>query len=122
MGSLLGMGGDSGGAGPIRTTSGGTIEIVPDSRLNALIIQASPTDLDTIENLLKVLDQRSSPEDVSTTAQPRLIPVFNASAESRSIPKGFSIMMRRQPEPCEVISSFPRFVMMAGYKFGATER
>ncbi len=82
MGTLLGGGGDSGGSGPLRTTSGGVIEIVPDSRLNALIIQASPTDLDTIESLLKVLDQRSSPEDVSTTAQPRLIPVFNASAES----------------------------------------
>ena len=50
------------------------------SRLNALIVHAKPADLDTIEQLLKVLDQRSGPEDVEAETQPRPIPVYNTEA------------------------------------------
>ncbi len=55
--------------------------IVPDTRLNALVVQANSTDLDTVEQLLKVLDQKSSPEDVLVLAKPQIIPVYNTSAE-----------------------------------------
>jgi hypothetical protein len=79
------LGGGAGGGEAARSTSargaGGPIEIVPDSRLNALIVQGSATDLDTIEQLLKVLDQPNSPTDVATVPKPRLIPVLNCSAD-----------------------------------------
>lgn len=74
MGSLL-LGGGSGSS--ISTAS---IDMVPDMRLNALVVRARPADLDTIEQLLKVLDQRSGPEDVEADSVPRIIPVYNTSA------------------------------------------
>lgn len=75
MGDLLLGGGSSGGG-----FSSGAVDIVPDSRLNALIVHAKSADLDTVEQLLKVLDQRTGPEDVEAEAQPRTIPVYNATA------------------------------------------
>ena len=59
---------------------GKTIDLVPDMRLNALVVRARPADLDTIEQLLKVLDQRTGPEEVEADAAPRIIPVYNTSA------------------------------------------
>lgn len=76
VGALLG-GGDSGTS--LRPT--GQIHITPDTRLNALIVQANPVDLDRIEELLKILDQRESPEDVLAAPKPRLIPVYNTQAQ-----------------------------------------
>ena len=57
VGSLLG----AGGSGTIQPS--GSIKITPDSRLNALIVQANDKDLDTIQELLDILDQKDSPED-----------------------------------------------------------
>ena len=76
LGSLLGLGGDGGSISPT-----GSMQITPDTRLNALIVQANPADLDTIEQLLKILDQKESPEDVLVRPKPKLIPVFNTQAE-----------------------------------------
>jgi len=76
MGDLL-LGGSGGAAGAFTSA---TVDIVPDARLNALIVHAKPADLDTIEQLLKVLDQRTGPEIVEAEAQPRLIPVYNTTA------------------------------------------
>ena len=78
FGSLLGLGG-SGGGGAISTS--GTVTLVADRRLNALVVQANAADLDIVEQLLEVIDQEASPEDVQTVAKPRLIPVFYTSAE-----------------------------------------
>ena len=50
------------------------MQIVPDVRLNALIVQGKPGDLDTIEQLLKVIDLPHSPEDVEVASKPRIIP------------------------------------------------
>lgn len=75
MGDLL-LGGSGGGGG----FTSANVDIVPDARLNALIVQAKPTDLDTIEQLLKVLDQRTGPESVEADGQPRSIPVYNTTA------------------------------------------
>ncbi len=80
MGDLL-FGGGGGEEAPTKLTGSGTISIVPDSRLNALFVQANPTDLDTMEQLLKVIDQSHSPEDVLLVRRPRLIPVNFTSAE-----------------------------------------
>jgi type II secretory pathway component GspD/PulD (secretin) len=77
MGDLL-LGGGSGGGGVFTSAN---VDIVPDARLNALIVHAKPADLDTIEQLLKVLDQRTGPEDVEAEAEARLIAVYNAPAQ-----------------------------------------
>jgi len=76
MGDLLLGGGGAAGGG----FSSATVDIVPDVRLNALVVRAKPADLDTVEQLLRVLDQRVGPEEVEADARPRLIPVYNTSA------------------------------------------
>jgi type II secretory pathway component GspD/PulD (secretin) len=70
---LLGGGGSSG------SFTSASVDVVPDARLNALIVHAKPADLDTVEQLLKILDQRTGPEDVVADGQPRAIPVYNTS-------------------------------------------
>ncbi|MCS7236724.1 MAG: hypothetical protein NZ899_00455 [Thermoguttaceae bacterium] len=67
-----------GGGGTI--TPSGTLRITPDTRLNALIVQATPTDLEIIEQLLQVLDQKESPEEVLAQPRPRVVPVRNMQA------------------------------------------
>lgn len=81
LGGLLGLGGgsSSGGAGPILTTTG-SVSIVADGRLNALIVQANAIDMLTIEMILEVIDREESPEDVRTTSKPQLIPVIYQNA------------------------------------------
>jgi type II secretory pathway component GspD/PulD (secretin) len=76
MGDLL-LGGGGATAGAFTSAN---VDIVPDARLNALVVHAKPNDLDTIEQLLKVLDQRTGPENVEAEAEPRLIPVYNTTA------------------------------------------
>ncbi|MBX7165140.1 MAG: hypothetical protein K1X74_02210 [Pirellulales bacterium] len=56
------------------------VTVVPDQRLNAIIVQASATELATIEELLKVLDTDEVP--ASAQAQrPRVLKVHDADAE-----------------------------------------
>ena len=75
VGSLLGMG----GGGTIAPS--GSVQIIPtDPRLNALIVRANPTDTETIRQLLEILDQSESPEEILAQPKPRLIPVYNTQA------------------------------------------
>ncbi len=53
--------------------------IVPDERMNAILVQANRTDRTTIENLLKVLDTDQVPETPEAN-RPRLIPIKNTDA------------------------------------------
>ena len=76
LGSLLGMGGGGGGS----ITPSGSMQITSDARLNALIVQALPTDLDMIEELLKILDQKEGPEDVLVRPKTKMIELYNTSA------------------------------------------
>jgi hypothetical protein len=76
IGSLLGLGG--GGGQSVATTS--AVTIMADARLNALLVKAAPEELELAEQLLEVIDQNNSPEEVATTAKPRLIPVLNMNA------------------------------------------
>src|SRR5690606_32018323 len=89
MGDLAGsmIGGSTGGlvssllnlgAGGAPLVSG-PVQIIPEARLNALIVEAGPADLDTIEMLLKILDQGELPE-TQVSPRPRLIPVMNTRA------------------------------------------
>jgi type II secretory pathway component GspD/PulD (secretin) len=77
MGDLL-LGG--GGAASTGGFTSSAVDIVPDVRLNALVVRAKPADLDTVEQLLRVLDQRVGPEEVLADLRPRLIPVLHTAA------------------------------------------
>ncbi len=57
MGSLLGMGG---GTGSLKAT--GSYSIVPEPRLNMLVVQANATDMQLIEQLLQIVDQHAVPK------------------------------------------------------------
>jgi type II secretory pathway component GspD/PulD (secretin) len=77
MGDLLLGGGGAASTGGFTSTA---VDIVPDVRLNALVVRAKPADLDTVEQLLRVLDQRVGPEEVEADLRPRLIPVQHTAA------------------------------------------
>ncbi len=85
MGDMLGglLGGLGGGGGAAASASG--VTIIPDIRLNALIIQASPRDFDNVELYLQVIDQPSGPEKVETSPSPRFIPVHNTTADAIAV-------------------------------------
>ena len=74
LGSLMNMSGGSGGG------SSGAPTMVPDGRLNAMIVYGRPSDLEVMEQLLRVIDQESSPEDVRLSPKPRFIPIENVGA------------------------------------------
>ncbi len=80
---LLGGGGGGGASSSSKSilTATGSVSIVPDMRLNALIVQANQVDLQMIELILEKVDRQESPEDVETTAKPALIPVIYQSAK-----------------------------------------
>ncbi len=92
---LLGMGGGSGDASTAKSvlTSTGSVNIVPDARLNALIIQANPIDLQMIELILEKIDIQESPEDIETVAKPALIPGDLSKCERRR--RGRQVGLRR---------------------------
>lgn len=71
----LGAGGTVG-----RLTPKGPVSITPDQRLNALLVQAAPSDIDMVERILQILDRPGSPEDVPAEPKPRLIPVVHMAA------------------------------------------
>ncbi len=105
VGGLLGLGG--GGSSGV-----GALDIVPDDRLNALVVKGKAADLETLEQLLRILDQPNSPEDVQVDARPRLIPVRNTSAQYvqtivqtvyRDRMKSGSGGEARQPSPEDII-------------------
>jgi type II secretory pathway component GspD/PulD (secretin) len=75
IGTMLGGGG--GGSSALS----GEASIVPDVRLNALVVQAPPAELRLIEQLLQVIDREAGPENVETGGKPRLIPVIYMPAQ-----------------------------------------
>ncbi len=87
LSGMLGFLGGGGGGGSGNTsaaksilTATGSVNIVPDMRLNALIVHANAIDLQMIELVLEKVDRQESPEDVEITAKPRLIPVIYQDA------------------------------------------
>ena len=76
LGSLMGIGG---GGGTI--TPSGTLRITPDTRLNALIVQANPIDLGLIEQLLEIIDQKGPPDEILAIPRAKLIPLVNTRAD-----------------------------------------
>ncbi len=83
LGGLLGLGGGGGGdssSSATVLTASGSVSIIPDARLNALIVQANSLDMRMIETVLEVIDREESPEDVRTISKPQLIPVIYQNA------------------------------------------
>jgi hypothetical protein len=77
LGSLLGLGENT----TPTTPPAKTFKITPEPRLNALIVQASPAEVAAVEQLLTVLDQKDSPEEVEAKPKTRIIPVKNVQAD-----------------------------------------
>ncbi|MBN2581182.1 MAG: hypothetical protein JXB10_19530 [Pirellulales bacterium] len=109
VGSLLGLDGDGGTIAP-----SGLIRITPDARLNALIVQANPLDLDTIDQLCQLLDQPESPEEVHIASKARIIPVQYTKAENIAeiLKQVYQDRLvsgsggpARQPNPMEIIQA-----------------
>jgi hypothetical protein len=61
------------------------IRIIPDNRLNALLVQASSADVQTIERLVKILDAKNGPAEVAVVPKPRMIPLYNAQAQDVAV-------------------------------------
>jgi type II secretory pathway component GspD/PulD (secretin) len=80
LGGLLGFGG-GGGSSSSSTSSGGPM-IIPDVRLNALFVSATPREMDTIDMYLSAIDQPESPEGMQPLPAPRFIPIKHATADS----------------------------------------
>ncbi|MHB1038256.1 MAG: secretin N-terminal domain-containing protein [Pirellulales bacterium] len=107
VGSLLGAGGSDGGG----TIFSGSTQITPDLRLNALIVQAKPADLDNIEQLLQIIDQKEGPEDVLVAAKAQMIPCVNTRAEdiAEIVKQVYQDRMvsaggqQQQPNPADII-------------------
>ncbi len=116
LGGLLGIGGSSSssGSGPVLTTTG-SVSIIPDARLNALIVQANAVDMRMIEMVLEVIDREESPEDVQTVSRPQLIPVIYQDANdvatiikgvyAERIGGGQNESRNRQPSPEDFINA-----------------
>lgn len=105
FGSLLGLGG---GDSFLGTSS---LSIIPDLRLNALIVQGPPADVDAIEQLLRVLDEENPPE-TAVASKARLIPVENqpATGIANTLRQVYADRLvstggqQRQPSPEEFIA------------------
>jgi hypothetical protein len=60
--------------------SSGPVLLIPDNRLNAILAQGKPGDLDLAEALLKIIDQQASQIQVEVTPRPKFIPVYHTTA------------------------------------------
>lgn len=114
LGGLLGLGGGDSGAPAASIATSGKVTIIPDPRLNALVVQAGAADMEIVEQLLKVIDQEFSPEDVQTQPTPRMIPVEYVTADevatvvrevyaARITASAGAGQQRQQPSPEEFI-------------------
>lgn len=85
LGGLLGLagGGDDEPTSSAKSvlTAAGSVSIVPDARLNALIVSAGTPDLALIQLLLEKIDVVESPQEISIKAKPAVIPVVYQRAE-----------------------------------------
>lgn len=81
---LLGGGGTGATSSTSTSTSGiasGKPMIIPDPRLNALIVTATPLDLDLIEQVIEIIDQEDSPVENETRGTPQRIPIYHNDVE-----------------------------------------
>ena len=77
---LAGGNGDDEKPGQSVLTATGSVNIVPDARLNALIVTAGRSDLSLIELLIDKIDVEQSPEEIRVKAKPTIIRVLYQDA------------------------------------------
>ena len=87
-----------------RSLVSGAYKIMPETRLNALLVLANRSDKQTIKRLLDTLDRKESPEDVALAPKPRMIPVLHARAgeiadELRQVYADRMVVSQNQPGP-----------------------
>lgn len=79
LGGLFGGGGGGSNASASTTVSGasttGTVVITPDPRLNALWVQGNSTDMQTVEDLIELIDIADSGVQNLTRGTPKTIPI-----------------------------------------------
>lgn len=114
LGTLLGGGGGEEGNAVTTIQASGPVSIVADARLNCLVVQAMPADLELIEQLLKVIDREGSITDVRTAGKPHIIPIIYLNAQDvasvvqeayadRIAQSGGNNQRGGRPDPAELI-------------------
>ncbi len=126
LGALLGGGATGGGGGITTVQATGPVSIVADSRLNCLVVQALPVDLQLIEQLLKVIDREGSITDIQTAGKPHIIPIIymNATQVANVLREAYANRIATnnsqgrggQPNPADLIRA-----LRGGRGGGATE-
>ena len=114
VGSLLGLGGDSGSA----VEASGPFKIVANSRLNCLVVEANPVDIELMEQLLVVIDRKKSLEVIQTSPKPRIVQIhFQPATTIANILKGsYADRLigggggggQQQPNPQDIIRAMTR--------------
>ena len=95
---------------PAPYRSYGSVVVVPDDRLNAIVAYANRTDRTTIESLLKVLDTDEMPESLAADRL-QLIPIKNTGAEK--IVETLSAMFRSHVDSFSVEETTNSVVVVA---------
>ena len=113
VGSLLGLGGDGGSA----VEASGPFKIVANTRLNCLVVEANPVDVELMEQLLVVIDRKKSLEVIQTSPMPRIVQIKNQPATTiANILKGsYADRLiggggggQQQPNPQDIIRAMTR--------------
>jgi type II secretory pathway component GspD/PulD (secretin) len=113
MNQLMGGGGGGSPSESNGVVTAGPVTIVPDTRLNALFVQAAPVDLDLVEQLVSVMDQQDGPQDPLSAGSTNVIPLVNAKAAEvaesikASLPSEYfasANQQNRQPNPQEMLA------------------
>lgn len=116
MGALMGGGGGGGDDSAVLQTASG-VSIVPDARLNRLVVQGTPEQTQIVDQLLKIIDKESSITEIETEGRLHLIPVVYTSADTvaKLVKEAFPNEVgtataqggggggNRQPDPAEFI-------------------
>ena len=117
LGALIG-GGGGGGQDVTTVQATGPVSIVADPRLNCLVVQAVPADLQLMEQLLKVIDREASITEVQTAGKPHIIPVVYMQAEevANVVRETYATRIasnasqaQRQPSPADFIRAPARW-------------
>ncbi len=120
MGMLLGGGGNSGPAIPtsVTTTSGSSITITPNPRLNQLHIQATYRDHAQVASFIDVIDQKEPDIALEMQNRAKVIPIQYGKAEEiatllRQLYAGRIVTensggQQRQPSPQDIFQALAR--------------
>ncbi|MDA0659233.1 MAG: hypothetical protein O2931_09595 [Planctomycetota bacterium] len=78
----------------------GAPHMVADKRLNALFVQGSASQIDTVERLLDAIDSESGPDEVLTFPKPHFIPVYyTRAADVAAVLKQLYVHRLEQGDP-----------------------